>query len=134
MMKVSIAMLMLFMASPTAVVGVASGQGSASNAAVQKVIQMLTDMQATSKKEKHEEEVKFAEFETFCTNEIADLKEDIKVAAEEIELLTSGIEKLTSDVGVLGEEIGKLGSDVASMESDVKVHKEKRAKEHEDYV
>jgi len=124
--------LILLLVAPTS--ALLAQQGATSNAAVQKVIQMLGDMQATAKKEKHEEEVKFAEFETFCTNEIADLKEDIKVAAEEIELLTSGIEKLTSDVGVLGEEIGKLGSDVASMESDVKVHKEKRAKEHEDYV
>merc|ERR1719456_2121127 len=80
-------------------------QAASSNAAVQKVIQMLQDMQATSKKEKHEEEVKFAEFETFCTHEIADLKEDIKDAAEQIELLTSEIEKLTSDVSTLGQEI-----------------------------
>merc|ERR1719159_2333122 len=134
MMKVSIAMLMLFMASPTAVVGVASGQGSASNAAVQKVIQMLTDMQATSKKEKHEEEVKFAEFETFCTHEIADLKEGIKKAAEEIEILTSGIEKLTSDVGVLGEEIAQLQSDVAGFEGDLKVQKAQREKDYADFV
>merc|ERR1719171_2937072 len=132
MMKTTVALLLLI--APNALAASREKSEYASNAAIQKVIQMLQDMQATAKKEKHEEEVKFAEFETFCTNEIADLKEDIKVAAEEIELLTSGIEKLTSDVGVLGEEIGKLGSDVASMESDVKVHKEKRAKEHEDYV
>merc|ERR1719380_240276 len=108
------------MVAPTAAVSVASGQGSASNAAVQKVIQMLQDMQATAKKEKHEEEVKYADFETFCTQEIADLKGNIKEAEEQIDLLTSEIEKLTSDVGVLGEEIAKLQSDVASFEADVK--------------
>jgi DNA repair exonuclease SbcCD ATPase subunit len=134
MMKTSLASLVLFAATPTFVVGEMNGQGSASNAAVQKVIQMLQDMQATAKKEKHEEEVKFAEFETFCTQEIADLKEGIKAAEEQIELLTSEIEKLTSDVGVLGEEIGQLGSDVAGFEGDVKVQTAQREKEHADYV
>merc|ERR1719158_1736711 len=134
MMKVSIAMLMLFMASPTAFVGVASGQGSTSNAAVQKVIQMLQDMQATCKKEKHEEEVKYADFETFCTMETADLKEEIKQAEEQIALLTSEIEKLTSDVGVLGEEIAQLGSDVAGFEGDLKAATAQREKEYADYV
>merc|ERR1719456_448416 len=132
----SVAILTLFMAAPASVVGVASElkEGSASNAAVQKVIQMLQDMQATSKKEKHEEEVKFAEFETFCTQEIADLKESIKTAEEQIDLLTSEIEKLTSDVAVLGEEIAKLQSDVASFEADVKAQTSQREKEHADYV
>merc|ERR1719380_6995 len=118
------------MVAPTAAVSVASGQGTVSNAAVQKVIQMLQDMQATAKKEKHEEEVKYADFETFCANEIADLKEDIKKAEEQIELLTSEIEKLTSDVGVLGEEIAQLGSDVASFEADLKTQTAQREKEY----
>jgi len=135
-MQMSIALLTLFMAAPTFVVGAASDQKSAStsNAAVQKVIQMLQDMQATAKKEKHEEEVKFADFETFCSQEIADLKESIKTAAEQIELLTSEIEKLTSDVAALGEEIGKLQSDVASFEADVKAQTAQREKEYADFV
>merc|ERR1719207_98192 len=128
MMKMFLALFVLFAAAPTSVVG------SASNAAVQKVIQMLQDMQATAKKEKHEEEVKYADFETFCTQEIADLKGNIKEAEEQIDLLTSEIEKLTSDVGVLGEEIANLQSDVASFESDVKAQTSQREKEHADYV
>jgi chromosome segregation ATPase len=124
--------LVLLLVAPTS--ALVTQQGVASNAAVQKVIQMLQDMQATAKKEKHEEEVKYADFETFCTQEIADLKEDIKKAEEEIELLTSEIEKLTSDVSVLGEEIAKLGSDVASFEADVKAQTAQREKEHADYV
>jgi DNA repair exonuclease SbcCD ATPase subunit len=135
-MQMSIALLTLVLAAPTYVVGAATGQksGSASNAAVQKVIQMLQDMQATAKKEKHEEEVKFADFETFCTHEIADLKESIATAAEQIELLTSEIGKLTSDVAALGEEIAKLQSDVASFEADVKAQTAQREKEYADFV
>jgi len=123
---------MLFMAAPTS--GLVTGQGATSNAAVQKVISMLGDMQATSKKEKQEEAVQYAEFETFCTMETADLAEGIKEAAEQIELLTSEIEKLTSDVSVLGEEIGTLGSDVAGFEGDLKAATGQREKEHADFV
>jgi len=126
--------LMLLVAAPTSVLSLVTGQGATSNAAVQKVIQMLQDMQATAKKEKHEEEVKYADFETFCTNEIADLKESIKKAEEQIEMLTSEIEKLTNDVGVLGEEIAKLGSDVAGFEADVKAQTSQREKEYADFV
>merc|ERR1719446_1018690 len=124
---------MLFLAAPASVVSLVTGQGATSNAAVQKVIQMLQDMQATAKKEKHEEEVKYADFETFCTNEIADLKESIKKAEEQIELLTSEIEKLTSDVGVLGKEIAELQSDVAGFEADEKAQTAQREKDHADF-
>jgi len=91
-------------------------------------------MQATAKTEKHEEEVKYADFETFCAQETADLKEDIKKAEEQIELLESSIGELTSEVGVLGEEIAKLGSDVASFEADLKAQTSQREKEHTDFV
>merc|ERR1719375_2557261 len=111
----------------------AAGLEDTSNAAIQKVIQMLQDMVATAKKEKHEEEVKFAEFSTFCASETADLKNEIASAAEQIELLTSEIEKLTSDVSGLGKDIAKLSSDVASMEADVKAQTAQREKEHAVY-
>merc|ERR1719327_441916 len=108
-MHPAVGFLFLILASTSALI-TQQRQEATSNAAVQKVIQMLQDMQATAKKEKHDEAVKYADFETFCTQETADLKEDIKQAEEQIELLTSEIEKLTSDVATLGEEIAQLGS------------------------
>merc|ERR1719262_218406 len=111
-----------------------AGEYTNSNAAIQKVIQMLQDMVATAQKEKHEEEVKFAEFSTFCTSETASLKSEIASAAEQIELLTSEIEKLESDVLGLGKEIAQLSSDVASMDADVKAQTAKREKEHATYL
>jgi len=121
--------VLVAVAAPTPVVG----EGSKSNAAIQKVIQMLQDMVATAKKEKHEEEVKYAEFSTFCTSETASLKNEIAEAAEQIELLTSEIDKLTSDVSGLGKDIAKLSSDVSSMEADVKAQTAQRQKEHAAY-
>merc|ERR1719316_1284393 len=107
------AILMFVVAGPMSVAAVDNNQGAASNAAVQKVIQMLQDMLETAKKEKHEEEVKYADFETFCVQETADLKKEIAAAAEQIE-------KLTSDVAALAKEITELGSDVAGYEADLK--------------
>merc|ERR1719262_1217748 len=111
-----------------------AGEYTNSNAAIQKVIQMLQDMVATAKKEKHEEEVKFAEFSTFCASETASLKSEIASAAEQIELLTSEIEKLESDVLGLGKDIAQLSSDVASMDADVKAQTAQREKEHAIYL
>merc|ERR1719421_748937 len=119
MMRMPLVVFLLALRGASAA-GAASAADAGSNAAVQKVIQMLSDMQATAKKEKQEEAVKYAEFETFCKNEIADLKEDIKKAAEQIELLTSEIEKLTSDV--------------AGFEADLKAQTAQREKDHADFV
>eukprot|EP00746_Dinoflagellata_sp_MGD_P072468 gnl/MRDRNA2_/MRDRNA2_29409_c0_seq1.p1 gnl/MRDRNA2_/MRDRNA2_29409_c0~~gnl/MRDRNA2_/MRDRNA2_29409_c0_seq1.p1 ORF type:complete len:754 (-),score=230.61 gnl/MRDRNA2_/MRDRNA2_29409_c0_seq1:6-2171(-) len=112
----------------------AAGVEDTSNAAIQKVIQMLQDMVATAKKEKHEEEVKYAEFATFCTSETADLKNEIASAAEQIDLLTSEIEKLGSDVAGLAQDIAQLSSDVASMEADAKTQTAQREKENAIYL
>merc|ERR1719486_1672388 len=85
-------------------------QGSSSNAAVQKVIQMLGDMNAKCKQEKNDEQVAFAEFSTWCKMEQVQLKDSIKKGGESIELLTASISKLTTEAKVLGEEISKLQS------------------------
>merc|ERR1719158_1412735 len=105
-------LLLLVLTGTQPLASLASSQGAASNAAVQKDIEMLQDMLATAKKEKHEEEVKYADFETFCVQETADLKKEIAEAAEQIELLASEIQKLTADVAGLSKEITQLGSDV----------------------
>merc|ERR1719217_1284194 len=80
-------------------------------AGVQKVISMLTDMQAKAKEERKNEQIAYAEFETWCQMESAQLKNNIAQAAEEIDILTSQIDKLTTEAKVLGEEIAKLQSD-----------------------
>merc|ERR1719440_552563 len=114
--------LALLVASPLASFAVED----ASVAAVQKVIQMLGDMQAKAKAEKNKEEVAFAEFQTWCKMEIPQTKKSIAKAAESIELLTAEIAKLTTEAKVLGEEITKLQGDVATFESEQKSAVEQR--------
>lgn len=102
--------------------------------AVQKVIQLLTDMVATGKQEKQEEEVSFAAFQQFCTNKQASTKEEIAKGAETIDLLTTEIQQLESEIAQLAEEVDALQRTVASADADVKANKDQRAKDHADYV
>jgi hypothetical protein len=105
----------------------ANGQ---SVAGVQKVIQMLTDMQGKSKQEKNDEEVAFAKFTTWCSQESANLKTSIKTNAEDIELLTSEIGKLQSETKSLAEAISGLQADVQQYSADKKAADAQREKDH----
>jgi len=121
------------------VVGASAGaaatlQAERSIAGVQKVINMLSEMSATAKKEKNDEEIAFGKFTTWCAHEIAGLEKEIKKNGENIELYSSEISKLLSDVAALGDSIGKLSSDVASFNSDVKSETAEREKDHAAYL
>jgi hypothetical protein len=125
--------LVLLVVSPFA--GLATEVSSKrSVAAVEKVIQMLGDMQAKAKEEKNLEQVAFAEFDQWCKLEIPQTKNAIAKSAEAIESLTAEIAKLTSDAKVLGEEIAQLQTDVANYESEKKAAEVQRAKDEAAYV
>jgi len=104
------------------------------NAAITKVVQMLGDMQAKAKQEKNKEQVAFAEFETWCKNEIPQTQKSIAKAAESIELLNAEIAKLTTQAKVLGEEIAKLQGDVSTFSSEKKAATAQRAKDNAAYA
>jgi len=110
-------------------VPVAAERGQ-SIAGVQKVITMLTDMQGKAKQEKKGEEVAFAKFTTWCTQESANLKSDIKKNGEEIELLGAEITKLTSDTKELSDAIAGLQKDVSTYTADKKAADAQRAKDN----
>jgi len=99
-----------------------------------KVIEMLESMLATAKKEKHDEEVAFSSFSTWCTEESSRVKNAIAASSESIEGLSAEIGKLGSDVTGLGESIAKVTADLNSFESDKKSATEQRAKDHADFL
>jgi len=101
---------------------------------VQKVIQMLGDMNAKCKQEKSDEQIAFAEFGTWCQHEKVNLAASIKKGGESIELLSASIQKLATEAKVLGEEIAKLQSNVADYEADMKASTAQRAKDHAAFV
>lgn len=102
--------------------------------AVQKIIGMLTDMSTKCKQEMNDEQVAFAEFESFCANGKPALKKKIAKAAETIETLDAEIGKLTSDVANLGEEIAGLQADVTKFEADKKAHEAASVKDHKAFI
>jgi predicted RNase H-like nuclease (RuvC/YqgF family) len=126
--------LALLVASPIAGFATEAAQNAQSIAGVQKVIQMLGDMQAKSKEEKNKEQVAFAEFETWCKMEIPQTKKSIAKAGETIESLTAAISKLTAEAKVLGQEIAKLEEDVASFESEKKKADAQREKDNKAFI
>jgi uncharacterized coiled-coil DUF342 family protein len=102
--------------------------------AVAKIIQMLTDMSTKCKQEMNDEQVAFAEFQSFCANGKPKLKKQIAKGGETIETLNAEIGKLGSDVSTLGEEIGVLQSDVTKFEADKKAAEAQRVKDHAAFV
>jgi len=115
-------------------VALVSGSSDGGVSAVQKVVIMLQDMNAKAKQEKQAEEVAFAEFDTWCTNEQANLATAIAKEAEMVETLSAELGKLGSDTKALGEEIGQLQMDVGKFTSDLKAAKEQREKDHAEFL
>jgi len=107
---------------------------SRSVAGVQKVIQMLQDMSAKTKQEKNDEEVAFATFKTWCTQEDARLKSDLSKNAEAIELFSAEIGKLTTETRAHGERIATLSQEVAGHEASVKAEEAQREKDRQAYA
>merc|ERR1719478_1383404 len=72
---------------------------------IQKVIEMLGDMMAKGKQEKHEEEVMMAEFKANCEATNKAMTKSIDTAAAAIEQLNADILTAQADVDRLSEEI-----------------------------
>jgi len=108
----------------------AHGAQEEKGAGVQKVIQMLGDMLAKAKMEKQSEEIQFAEFNTWCTDEKVNLAKSIKSEGESIELLSNGIGKSQSDIKGLGQEIATLQADLAKFDADLKAEVSQRKKDY----
>jgi len=100
------------------------------SASVQKVIQMLGDMLAKAKMEKQTEEIHYAEFSTWCSDEKVNLAKSIKSEGESIELLSNGIGKSQSDIKGLGQEIATLQADLAKFDADLKSEVSQRKKDY----
>jgi hypothetical protein len=125
---------LFFAAILSGAAAVSTHEQDSSNDAVVKVIQMLGDMNAKCKQEKNDEQVAFAEFNTWCKMEQANLKDSIRKGGESIELLGASIGKLSAEAKVLGEEISKLQSNVADYEADMKASTSQRTKDNEAFL
>merc|ERR1719217_1495956 len=79
---------------------------------VQKVLQMMDDMLAKSKKEKAAEAVTFSQYKQFCQSTAAEKTRDIADAKDAIVQLKAEIEKSAADAVAAAADLKVLGADI----------------------
>merc|ERR1719261_825864 len=85
---------------------------------IQKVIQMMQEMVAKGKQEKHDEMVAFSTFSQFCKDTMDEKQAAIKKAKASIEQLSADIMKAQADQTQLADEIAALGTEMDAWEKD----------------
>merc|ERR1719327_1177732 len=100
---------------------------------VQKVIQLLQEMQMKGKAEMKDEAVKFSTYKQFCDDQTAFKTEAISKANAMIEQLQADIQMAESEVKQLAKQISELDAEIAGYKADEKAATEVRDKEKEDY-
>merc|ERR1719443_339690 len=100
---------------------------------LQKVTQMMNDMIAKGKEEKHVEEVEFAKMSQWCTSTRSETERNIADEKAQIEQLSADAVKASSDAETLAEEIKELEAEVAKYQGELDVAKGERAAEKADF-
>merc|ERR1719408_1101048 len=101
---------------------------------VQKVIQLLSDLQAKIIREGTEASKVYDEFAEWCEDRSKDLGFAIKTGKGEVAALKATIEEEGTKIGSLDAEIEELAAGVAVDEKDLAAAREIRAKEAADFA
>merc|ERR1719223_1433735 len=101
---------------------------------ITKVVKVLQDMLAKSKKEGDEERTIFAKFKCFCDQNEADRTESIEDLGKEINVLSSKIEELQGSTGSLSTECAGLAADITANKKAMGEASSIRKKEHTEFV
>lgn len=95
---------------------------------------MLNSMAEQGKKEKHEEEVAFAKFSTWCDDTSAEKTNLIENASLEMKRLAAFIEKSKADAEALANSIAALDASIADLTSQKEAEQAERAKAKKDFL
>jgi len=101
---------------------------------VQKVVQLLQNMQATATEEMQNEEVSFAAFKTFCDGTLKRKAGEIAEENDQIEALQASIQKNVADADGFAQRASQISQEVTAHEQNLKEQKEERAAEKEEYA
>merc|ERR1719238_189095 len=101
---------------------------------LQKVIQLLAELQAKVIAEGEAEEKQYRDFFEYCDDASKEKQFEIKTAKAQVEELNAAIDKHTSDIESLTSKIADLAQKMATAEADLKAATEVRDKEHADFV
>jgi len=116
----------------TAVKSRARGRDAASP--IQKVIELLGDMQSKRIKEGEAEQGNFEQFSRWCERTAIEKQNSIADFKEQITSLTATIDTAKSNLEELGATIEDLSSAISSNEEQLKESKAVRDKEHKDFL
>jgi len=101
---------------------------------VQKVLQMMGEMNAKGEKMMEEEQKIFAEYSEWVDDQSTQLGFDIKTAKSDIDELTAFIAKADSDVDTLSSAIDELEGEIAKLQGEKNEATEIRNEQHAEYV
>merc|ERR1719335_669645 len=96
---------------------------------IEKVIEMIGDLQQKVIKEGEAAQKTYDEFSEWCEEEARNLQYTIKTAKAEAEDLSATIEKATTDIAGLDAKIGELTTAITTDEADLKAATAIREKE-----
>jgi len=100
---------------------------------VQKVLQILADIETKIIKEGEEAQKVYDEFTNWCDDRSGGLAFDIKTGSADAKELTAAIEKATADLSALNSKIEEIADSVANDEVDLKAATGIREKELKDF-
>jgi len=100
---------------------------------VQKVVELLTNLEGKITKDGELEDKAYAEYADFCKGSKKDKGFEIKTAKAEIEDLTATIGKAVADIGASESKLEELGGTISTNDADLKAATEIREKEKAEF-
>jgi hypothetical protein len=101
---------------------------------IQKVIQLVDELQAKVIAEGDSSQVAYEEFVDWCGKQALETKHAIEDATESRETLTATIETAEANIEQLNAEISDLTGTISRQEAEYATAKENRQKEHDDFL
>jgi hypothetical protein len=118
--------VMMALAAPVAASAVASP--------INKVLSMISDLEATIIKEGEVVQKEYAEFAEWCEDRARNLGFEIKTGQSEVEGLKAAIAEETATIGSLTTKVEELAGSIASDDADLKAATTIRTREASDFV
>eukprot|EP00929_Paragymnodinium_shiwhaense_P040267 TRINITY_DN2103_c0_g1_i1.p1 TRINITY_DN2103_c0_g1~~TRINITY_DN2103_c0_g1_i1.p1 ORF type:complete len:705 (+),score=329.11 TRINITY_DN2103_c0_g1_i1:82-2196(+) len=101
---------------------------------VEKVLQLLGDLEAKVIKEGEASQITFAKFSQWCEDRAKNLDYEITTGTSEVQELGASIEHATSEIASLESKIEETAASMSANDADLKAAESIRAKEKKDFT
>jgi len=125
---------MMIIFAITAVFSVEASQARAQANPIEKIVQMISDLQAKVLGEGKDAQKEYDEFAEWCEDRSTKLGFEIKTGKANVAELQATIEEETSSIGALETKIEDLSADIQTNEADLKAATDIRATENKDFA